>query len=127
MGRLGTMLAVLMLGTFALGAQTNQTEVQTSPLNPAKFDKEIWQVRRLETPAFIRSKTLKFRGPIARVFKSTKPAPLFQLVNPFAPLEAGSGEAPPVVWNTFAGPGVRPRAFRDPMTEEALPLITIGK
>jgi hypothetical protein len=127
MGRLGIMLAVLILGTVALRAQTNQTEVQTSPSNPAKFDKEIWQVRRLETPEFIRSKSLKLRGPIVRVVKAPKPGQVLQLINPFAPVSAGTGEPPPVVWNTFAGAGVRPRAFRDPMTEEPLPLISIGK
>jgi hypothetical protein len=127
MGRLGIWLATLMAGTVALRAQTNQTEVQTSPPGPAKFNQEIWQARRLETPEFIRKKSLKLSGPLARVFKSPKPAPLLQLVNPFAPTEAGTGEAQPLVWNTFAGPGVRPRAFRDPMTEEPLSLISLGR
>jgi hypothetical protein len=127
MKRNGTWLVAVMLATVAVQAQTNQTEVQSTPPKPAMPMKEIWQVRRLDAPDFIKGKVLNYRGPIVRAVKSPKPAQLLQLVNPFAPTEHGAGDTHPVTWNPFAGPKTVPRAFRDPMTEESLPLLLIGK
>jgi hypothetical protein len=120
-------LAILILATSAAQAQTNRTDVRTSPPELPQFNKEVWQVRRLEAPQLFRSKTLKLDGPVVRVLKSPAPKQLLQLVNPFAPLDIGAGEFRPVAWNAFAGAGVRPRAFRDPLTEEPLPLISVGR
>ena len=127
MKRNGTWLVAVMLATVAVQAQTNQTEVQSTPPKPAVPMKEIWQVRRLDTPDFIKGKVLNYRGPIVRALKSPKPAQFLQLVNPLAPAEYGAGDTQPVVWNPLSGPKVRPRAFRDPMTEEPLPLLSIGR
>ena len=125
------LLVVVLTGSVVAGvrADTNQVAVERGAAQPAELNKEIWRLRRstLSEAGVIRGKNFTVSGPLVPVLRPRKATDFLQNFNPFAPARYGNGGVVATAWNPFNGPGPRPRAFRDEMTEEPQALISVGR